>query len=119
MRARKQTLTGSALRLLRLPAPVLAPCLCFCCALLRLAFHPTVSICLSESCVLFKTQLRCLLLQDGAPDFSLSAPPCPLPPSPGCTSALSALEQMWLFLWLLNWAEASSQRGTMPLDKQV
>lgn len=51
---------------------------------------PTSLICLSVSCFLFEAQLRCRLLQEGAPDFSLSAHPWSL----GRPFALSILS-LW------------------------
>lgn len=57
-----------------------------------LPFLLPLRVCLSGSCLLFSAQLRCRLLQEGAPGFSSSAHPCSLFPSPfSCTSFLHSL----------------------------
>lgn len=56
-----------------------------------LPFIPISLVCPSGSCLLFGAQLKCRLLQEGAPDFSPSAHPYSLSPSRlGCTSSLHA-----------------------------
>lgn len=72
MSARRQVLLG-------ISSGTLEPTLCFC----TCCGPATPLFCLSESFLFISAQLRCHLLQEGVPDFSLSAHPCSLPLTPG------------------------------------